>query len=185
MEPRFHLGDDLNDLERALQELAPAPARLDVAQTMFRAGQASAGRPGPGRYFWPGTSALLAVVSLVLGAFLAMPDQPRIVYVPVDAAVGKEPMPQPAMVAKDHGTSTDSHRSAPSTISNEEIARLAPRGLNLLSHLRSRDLALVDAWDASERTSQSSSQASIPPLCSRDWRIAGRRGRATRGATSV
>ena len=170
MEPQFHLGDDLNQLERALKELAPAPARLDVAQTMFRAGQASVRRPGGWQYFWPGTSALLAVVSIALGTLLATPDQQQIVYVPVGAATAEEQIPQPALVAADRDAATDDTWPASLTVNGAENSRSDPRWLNLVSPLLSRELAMVNLWETIPRTSQESQPTAIPSLCSGDWR---------------
>lgn len=170
MEPQFHLGDDLNQLERALKDLTPAPARLDIAQTMFRAGQASAGRPGGWQYFWPGTSALLAVVSVTLGALLATPDQPQIVYVPVGAATAEVQTPQPALVATDGDAAPDDNWPASSTVSGAEISRPDPSWLNLMSPLLSRELAMVNLWETIPRTSPGSQPTAIPSLCSGDWR---------------
>ena len=169
MEPQFHLGDDLNALERALKELAPTPARLDVAQTMFRAGQASVRRPRGWQRLWPATSALLAVVSITLGTLLAIPDQQQIVYIPVDAAAEKGQTSQPAMVATNGIPDADNTLPASSTMDEAEISRPDVRWLNPISHLRSRDLAMGNPWETVPMTSQTAQQATIPSLRSGDW----------------
>lgn len=167
MEPQFHIGDDLSKLERALQELAPAPARLDVAQTMFRAGQAAASQSSSWRRVWPATSAVLALVSITLGTLLVIPDQPQIVYVPVDRATGDAQTPQPAMLATDGAADADNVLPAAPTMDEAEIAQPDVRSLSPFGYLRSRALALSDRWETAPIVSQ---HAPIPSLRSGDWR---------------
>lgn len=170
MEQQFHLGDGLNELERVLRELAPAPARLDVAQTMFRAGQAAARRPAGRPRLWQATSAMLAVISLTLGALLAMPDPPRIVYVPLDDVAEQGQPVQPALVVEKNVPKADNTLSAYPTIDEAAIAHSDSRWLNSLGHLRSRGLAVDNPWATSLVTPESSQRATIPALCSGDWR---------------
>ncbi|MHB8969425.1 MAG: hypothetical protein ACYC3X_19965 [Pirellulaceae bacterium] len=170
MEPKFHLGDDLNGLERVLRELAPAPARLDVAQTMFRAGQAAAQRPAGRPRLWQATSAALAVVSLSFGVLLAIPHQPRIVYVPRDDTAEQRQLVQPALVADTHGSDADNILAVSLKNGKTEITYSDARWLNPLNHLRSRSLAIDNPWATSLVTPETSQQATIPALCSGDWR---------------
>jgi hypothetical protein len=60
--------DDLTDLERHLAGCAPSADGLDADAMLFAAGRASARR---GRLAWPALTACLAVLSVVLGVWLA------------------------------------------------------------------------------------------------------------------
>ena len=170
MEPQFHLGDDLNELERVLQELAPTPARLDVAQTMFRAGQSAASRPAGRPRLWQATSAALAVVSLTLGALLTMPRQPQVVYVRMDEAAEQRPLTQPAMAADNHTPGNGNMLSAYPQLVNAEVAFADSCWPTPLSHLRSRGLSLENNWSTTPVTSETSQQTAVPALCLGDWR---------------
>jgi hypothetical protein len=167
MEPQFHIGDDLSALERALKELVPTAARLDVAQTMFRAGQAAVGRSSPWRRMWPATTAMFAVVSLALGMLLMIPDQPQIVYVPVDAAPGGARVSPSTMLAT--GSAPEAEQMEPAGASDEEVEAIASdvTSQSPFGYLRSRALALNDRWDTAPAVSQ---YAPIPSLRSGDWR---------------
>ncbi len=170
MEPKFHLGDDLNEFERVLQELAPTPARLDIAQTMFRAGQAAARRPAGRPRLWQATSALLAIVSLTLGALVAMPRQPQVVYVPMEKAAEQRQQTQPTMAAEHNAPGNDNMLSAHPRLVNAQVALPDSRWPTPLSHLRSRGLCLENNWRTRSVTSETSQQTAVPALCLGDWR---------------
>ena len=171
MEPEFHLGDDLNEFERVLQELAPTPARLDVAQTMFRAGQAAARRPAGRPRLWQATSAMLAVVSLTLGALLAMPRQPQVVYVR-DGRGSRTTAADSARHGRGNTTHLDNDNmlSAYPRLVTAEVALADSRWPTPLSHLRSRGLSLENNWSTTPVTSETSQQTAVPALCLGDWR---------------
>ncbi len=95
------------DVEQLLQQLAPAPARLDVAQTMFRAGQQSVRRPSRWQVIWPLSSACLALLSLTLAVLLTLPAKPRVVDVAQDEPSVKAPhVPNPPTVLADQNGSS-------------------------------------------------------------------------------
>ncbi len=167
MESPFYLGDELSALERALKELVPTAARLDMAQTMFRAGQAAAGRSSPWQRVWPATTAMFAVVSLALGALLMIPDEPQVVYLPVDASHDGTRASPPTMLAT--GNATEAAHVGPAGVPAAE-AEFIPADMisqSLSGYLRARALALNDRWDTAPSVSQS---APIPPLRFGDWR---------------
>ena len=167
MEPQFHIRDDVSALERALRELVPAPARLDVAQTMFRAGQAAASHSSPWRRVWPATTAVFALVSLALGTLLALPEPPRIVYVPVGAATDDARVPPSAMLATDSAAGAGHALPASPTGDQAETAWADVHAPSSFGYLRSRALALNDCWDTAPAVSP---HAPIPAPRSGDWR---------------
>lgn len=170
MEPQFHVNDEVSALERALRELVPAPARLDVAQTMFRAGQAAASRSSPWRRVWPATTAVFALVSLALATLLALPKSPRIVYVPVGAATEDARVPPSAMLATDGAAGAGHALPASPTGEQAEMAEMARSDMyapSSFGYLRSRALALNDCWDTAPAVSP---HAPIPAPRSGDWR---------------
>jgi hypothetical protein len=69
MDTHSHRPDDLKDLEQRLSSWRPAADGLDPDAMLFAAGRASA-RPGPARLVWPALTALLSVLSVVLGLWL-------------------------------------------------------------------------------------------------------------------
>ena len=85
------MNRDLQNLENALRQLAPA-GQLQRDQLMFQAGRASTPRRG---WLWPAATAAMTVVTLTLGAALALrpPAQPaeKIVYVTVREEVPAAP----------------------------------------------------------------------------------------------
>lgn len=168
MEPQFHLSDDLKELERALQHLAPAPARLDVAQTMFRAGQATVARPSAWQRIWPATSAVLALVSVTLGALLMVPHHPQVVYVPVDAQAHASLPPAPALAASDSQSAASRGRSE--SPAEQELARWDARWLRASGYLRISEMVAVSSGDVTAVASPASAQASLPALSFGDWR---------------
>jgi hypothetical protein len=91
------LGDNLADLQRSLCELAPAPARMNVAQTMYLAGQQSLRHRQRRQAFWPLSTVCLAVACVTLAILQAKPaqPQPQIVYVPVETTVPTETAEEP------------------------------------------------------------------------------------------
>jgi hypothetical protein len=167
MDNPFHLPDEVNSLERALRELAPAPARLDIARTMYRAGQAAAQAHRSGARSWQIATGVLSVVTLTLGALLAMPSQPQIVYVPRDSdSVATPSTPQMAVnsVAPRAGqTAVDSHSARP-------VRTLAMQPwLSSLSRQRSIDVTLDELLSRSPTTGATGGMAHRPALASRDW----------------
>src|SRR5262249_21249191 len=77
------LTRDLQDLENALKQLAPAGG-LERDQLMYRAGRASAPRHG---WLWPAAAAGMTAVAIALGGLLMLRPSPapseKIVYVTV------------------------------------------------------------------------------------------------------
>ncbi|MHB8865313.1 MAG: hypothetical protein ACYC6N_23280 [Pirellulaceae bacterium] len=179
MEPKVHPSDDLNGLERVLRELAPTPARLDVAQTMFRAGQAAALRPRARQRFWPATAAVLAGVSLTLGLLLAMPRPPQIVYFRLDDSANAQQVAQVAPVPIPNSNDADPNHLLPGSANpwstsadhaEMQIAYVDSRWLTPLSPLRLHGLGPKNPWSATVVAPEMSQQATIPALCSGDWR---------------
>jgi hypothetical protein len=74
----------MNDLEKSLSSLLPAPGRFNRDRILFRAGQNSA----PRRWLWPCLSAGLAMLSAGLLTMLVMRPGPvveeRIVYLSLE-----------------------------------------------------------------------------------------------------
>jgi hypothetical protein len=87
--------EPLNDLERALRALAPAPARLDRDGVMYRAGQAAAdARRFRGGWWAPLAASLVALAGAGLGSAATMALRPpRVVE---RLVVVREPAPTPA-----------------------------------------------------------------------------------------
>jgi len=92
----------LGGLEAALAALVPTPGRIDRDTLLFRAGQVSVGRRD---WIWPGATATLAVMVLVLGGMLVFRPGPatveRIVYVQIKepASPVREPADPPVAIA--------------------------------------------------------------------------------------
>jgi hypothetical protein len=72
--------DDVNDVERRLSGWQPAGDGLDTDAMLFAAGRASA-RRGAGRLAWPAVAGCLAVVTGVLGVWLAAERAERLALV--------------------------------------------------------------------------------------------------------
>lgn len=70
MDTHSHRPEDLNELERRLSAWQPSSAGLNADAVLFAAGRASV-RPGPARIAWPAFTALLTVLAVVLGLWLA------------------------------------------------------------------------------------------------------------------
>ena len=62
--------DDLSEVERQLAAWAPAADGLDADAMLFAAGRDSA-QSHPARFLWPALAGCLAVLSVVLGVWLA------------------------------------------------------------------------------------------------------------------
>ncbi len=164
MQPEHKSGESLVDLERALKDLVPAPGRLDMGQTMFRAGQQSMRRQQRWQVAWPLSSACLALLSITLGVLLTLPNEPRIVYVPRDMPVQtdtKEIAP-PATLVDPHNTSTVQSKDT------SEVPLFTPSD-NIYSRLALRELALQGKWDTGI-THQDTGTTSIKSLRYQDWR---------------
>ena len=109
----------LTDLEAALRALAPAPARLDRDQLLFRAGQASVPRPGR---LWPWAACLLGATAAGLAVALAIRPEPPVrevvvhVPVPVKAQPAEKagrpprPAPPPPTAARDPAQAAERER---------------------------------------------------------------------------
>jgi hypothetical protein len=70
METHSDRPEDLNALERRLSAWQPNREGTDADAVLFAAGRASV-RPSPVRFVWPALTALLTVLSVVLGQWLA------------------------------------------------------------------------------------------------------------------
>lgn len=170
MESQFHIDDgNLSALERTLRELAPAPPRLDVAQTMFRAGQAAARQPSAWRQLWPATTVALAVLSMTLGTLLAIPDDPRIVYVPIDRVPQAAKIPASGALAADRNVDAPTRSSAYEAAQQARSANSTHRLPGDAIYLRARDMALLSPWSTTQPLPRQPT-ASVPTLCSGDWR---------------
>jgi hypothetical protein len=128
-----HSDRPLAELEAALKALAPAPARLDRDRLLYRAGQASAPRPG---WQWPAAAAAIALTAGTLTGSLAFRPGPqtieRIVY-----RTAPSPAPQPPPKAPaERPEGTPAQPALP--LVGEAVARnVAPDG-----YLRMRDQVL-------------------------------------------
>ncbi len=173
MDNASHLDDEVNQLERALRELAPAPARLDIAQTMYLAGQASARSRHTSVRSWQMATGALLIVSLTLGTLLAIPDQPQIVYVPREA--GSITTPSSPQIATDArvpaqqraGAAAPANGDAPVSTDVQTLARqpwLSPFGSS-----RSIDMTLDELFYRAPTHRATGATANRPALCSRDW----------------
>ena len=169
MEQEFRLGDGLSELERTLRELAPVGGRLDIAQTMFRAGQASARTQQVGRRFWPAATALLAVVSGTLGALLAVRDGSQVEYVwKGGAGSGPAEMKHDAIASRD-GAIVSSRTIGEPTSPEEDPVRPDARWLSPLSRVRFSGLDTDDLWSLMPTTVATSDSARTTTLCLLDW----------------
>jgi hypothetical protein len=70
--------EDLNALERRLSSWQPNKEGLDTDAMLFAAGRASV-RPGPARFAWPALTTLLTGSCLVLGLWLVVERNERMV----------------------------------------------------------------------------------------------------------
>ncbi len=95
MAPEDKIRNDLESLEDALRDLAPAPPRMSAGQTMYLAGQQAARREQRRQRFWPACTAALAVACATMGALLARQGEPRVVYVPVPSQEAEPDQDQP------------------------------------------------------------------------------------------
>lgn len=167
MDNPFHLSDEVNELERALRELAPAPARLDIARTMYRAGQAAAQAQRSGARFWQMATGVASVAALTLGALLAIPSQPQIVYVPRDTeSIAAPSTPQMAV----DSVAPRAEQMAVDTPSARPVRTLAMQPwLSSLSSQRSIDVTLDGLFFRSPTLGATDGVAHRPALASRDW----------------
>jgi hypothetical protein len=173
MDNASHFDDEVNKLERALRELAPAPARLDIAQTMYLAGQASARSRHSSVRSWQIATGALMAVSLTLGTLLAIPDQPQIVYVPRDAETITAP--SSAQMAVDTSASADQHKAVESQANGDlpvgtDVQALATQPwLSPFSRPRSINMTLDELFYRAPTHRATGAAANGPALCSRDW----------------
>jgi len=131
---------------------------------MFLAGQQSVRRRQSRQIVWPVSSACLALLSITLGVLLAVPGEPRIVYVPqsVPAPANTHTVPTP-------GPKTDARLrptvppQAPSESPVVVPSEWYPRRLAL------RNRVLQDTWGTS-LDSSNIQQMSIKPIRYQDWR---------------
>lgn len=173
MDNKSHLDDEVNQLERALRELAPVPARLDIAQTMYLAGQASARARHASVRSWQMATGALMAVSLVLGTLLAIPDQPQIVYVPREA--GSITAPNSPQMAADASVPVEQHKAVESPAKGEvpvstDVQTLAKQSwLSPFGNPRSINMTLDELFYRSPTHRATDMAANRPALCSRDW----------------
>jgi hypothetical protein len=120
-------------LEAALAGLAPAPAALDRDRLMFRAGLASARRPG---WPWPCAAGVLGLTAAMLAVLLALRPGPqveeRLVVVEVPVPVEKpSPAPEQKSEQEPLGRETDepSWRGGPYFQTQEQLLRWGLDGL--------------------------------------------------------
>ncbi|HVW01906.1 MAG TPA: hypothetical protein VHB77_16255, partial [Planctomycetaceae bacterium] len=137
---------DVNDVERALRSLRPASPQLDRDRLMFLAGRASvvsaaprnAARARPS-IFWPSAAAAMTLVSLGLGATLALRPPvviERVVQAPVVQQITSEkelPVPRPVESPAPIAEATP--------IRPDAVAAASPRGG--AQYLRLRDQAIA------------------------------------------
>jgi hypothetical protein len=69
--------DNLSELERRLAACPPSSDGLNADAMLFAAGRAAA-RSGPARFLWPGLTACLAVLAIVLGLWVAVERAERL-----------------------------------------------------------------------------------------------------------
>jgi hypothetical protein len=173
MDNKSHLDDEVNKLERSLRELAPAPARLDIAQTMYLAGQASARSRHSSVRSWQMATGALMAVSIALGTLLAIPDQPQIVYVPREA--GSITVPSSPQMAADASVPAQQHTGAASPANGDapistDVQTLAMQPwLSPFSRPRSINMTLDELFYRSPTHRGTGATANGPALCSRDW----------------
>jgi hypothetical protein len=173
MDNASHLDDEVNKLERALRELAPAPARLDIAQTMYLAGQASARSRHTSVRSWQMATGALMAVSLALGTLLAIPNPPQIVYVPREA--GSITVPNSPQMAADasvptqqrNGAESPANGDAPVSTDVQTLARLP--WLSPFSSPRSINMTLDELFYRAPTDRATGATVNRPALCSRDW----------------
>ncbi len=165
MQEEHQFDRGLTDLERTLKELAPTPAQLNIAQTMYLAGRQSMRSQQQWQRIWPLSSACLAVLSLTLAVLLATPRPPHVVYIPRDSAPPSQqeqdrsvaqPPQQLAEVTSDQETHPDGLQPP-----------LAPAKIDRLAW---RHLALLDKWDTVSSELEAE-QAPIRAIRCRDWRL--------------
>lgn len=173
MDNKSHLDDEVNRLERALRELAPAPAHLDIAQTMYLAGQASARSRHTSVRSWQMATGALMAVSLVLGTLLAIPDQPQIVYVPRESgsitAPNSPQMAADASVPAQQRTAAESPANVDAPVSTDVRALAMQPWLSPFSSSRSIDMTLDELFYRAPTHRATGATANRPALCSRDW----------------
>lgn len=173
MDNKSHLDDEVNQLERALRELAPAPARLDIAQTMYLAGQASARSRHTSVRSWQMATGALMAVSLVLGTLLAIPDQPQIVYVSREegsiTAPNSPQMAADASVPAQQRTAAASPANVDAPVSTDVRALAMQPWLSPYGSSRSINMTLDELFYRSPTHRATDMAANRPALCSRDW----------------
>lgn len=173
MDNKSHLDDEMNQLERALRELAPVPARLDIAQTMYLAGQASARARHTSARSWQMATGALMAVSLVLGTLLAIPNQPQIVYVPREAgsitAPSSAQMATDARVPAQQRTTAESPANVDAPVSTDVRALAMQSWLSPFNSSRSINMTLDELFYRSPTHRATGATANRPALCSRDW----------------
>jgi len=161
------LDNRLNDLENALQDLAPAPARLNTSETIYLAGQQSVMQRRRWQKVWPACTACLAVLCLSLGLTLirqdnapqlAQQDKPDAVASPDDQA---DDQPEPLPGASDQ--SPKARRPAPATPAP------AASWPELASRLQIQEQLLADLSDVPATDSAPDNPVVIESVSSADW----------------
>jgi hypothetical protein len=90
-------SDNLSELERRLANCKPATDGLATDAMLFAAGRAAA-QPGAARFIWPGLSACLAALALVLGLWLATERSERLSLVQQFRQPAPAPPPSPVPI---------------------------------------------------------------------------------------
>ena len=107
-------SDNLSELERRLAACTPSAAGLDADAMLFAAGRASV-RPGLVRFLWPGLTAGLAAVVLVLGIWAAVERSERLVLAAQLRQLPTAPVPYPSPAPSEPPT-TDEVKPSPSSV---------------------------------------------------------------------
>ena len=175
MEHEDKIRDRLADLEGALQDIAPAPARLDPARTLFLAGQQSMRKQQRWQTFWPLSSACLAVICISMGALLARPAKTKIVYVPSGTSVerstdsrsdeSKEPEKAPSTGSSDRRPSSSRTQlaSANPTDATDAVLQTLVDRRQRQAQMLSDSLTIADT--------SSGEPAVIEAINSSDWHL--------------
>ncbi len=176
MEHEDKIRDRLADLESALQDLAPAPARLDPARTLYLAGQQSMRSHQRWRTFWPLVSACLAVTCMAMGVRLASPVDTKIVYVPVKTAVEESIDNQPARPQEREHVSPPAARDQYPQPNRTELANASqtdshPSAAAWQALMESRRWQAQVQDDSVNENTTPGEPAAIEVVTSRNWRL--------------
>ncbi len=155
----------IGDVERRLKALSPRDARLNVAETLFRAGQESAKRHQTRwRIAWPLVTAACVLISVVTTATVVRRAEPRIAEVDRSIVVPEENVDDTSAerVVPDYRASISSDR--------DWVAEEKPERRSNLGYLSIRWLALEFGVDSLPTAGAVASNGNPPPLRYGDWR---------------